>query len=374
MAVYKIFPSQDTTLYSAYPIMNTGLNAICEISNTLGLSLSPGVSRYISQFDNDEIQDIINNKISGSSYDVFLRNFIAEAQGINEDVSLEILPLAQSWNNGTGYYLDNPQVTDGASWSAANFSGSGNWSMSGSIGGFAYTGSDNSGNSIKGGGNWFITSSFLVIQSFGLRSVKDIETNVSDTVNAWYSSSIPNYGFIFKLSSSFEFNPSIDIQPILKYYSVDTNTIYPPCLEFRWFDYNTVLTGSATSSIVTTSNLKMSLAENPGTFFPESINRFYINVSPLYPTRVYQTASLYTNLNYLPTSSYYAIKDLATNEFVVNFDDQYTQISSNDKGNYFDVYMSGLEPERYYKILVKTLINGSTLIFDDNYYFKVING
>jgi hypothetical protein len=117
----------------------------------------------------------------------------------------------------------------------------------------------------------------------------------------------------------------------------------------------------------------MSLAENPGIFNPESINRFYINVSPLYPTRVYQTSSLYTNLNYLPTSSYYAIKDLATNEFVINFDEQYTQISSDNKGNYFDVYMSGLEPERYYKILIKTIINGSTLIFDDDYYFKVIN-
>jgi hypothetical protein len=117
----------------------------------------------------------------------------------------------------------------------------------------------------------------------------------------------------------------------------------------------------------------MSLAENPGVFNPESINRFYINVSPLYPTRVYQTASLYTNLNYLPTSSYYALKDLATNEFVINFDEQYTQISADNNGNYFDIYMSGLEPERYYKILIKTIIGGSVLIFDDNYYFKVIN-
>jgi hypothetical protein len=36
--------------------------------------------------------------------------------------------------------------------------------------------------------------------------------------------------------------------------------------------------------------------------------------------------------------------------------------------------MSGLEPERYYQILIKTNIKGSTIIFDDNYYFKVING
>ena len=118
----------------------------------------------------------------------------------------------------------------------------------------------------------------------------------------------------------------------------------------------------------------MSLAENPGEFFPESVNKFYINVSPLYPTRTYQTASLFTNLNYLPTSSYYSIKDLDTNEFVVNFDTLYTQISSDVNGNYFTVYMSGLEPERYYKILIKTIIGGSTIIFDDNYYFKVING
>lgn len=374
MAVYKIFPTQDTTLYSAYPTMNTGLNAICEVSNTLNISGNPEVARYLIQFDTLEIQDIIDNKIDGKSYDIFLKNFIAEAQGINDDISLEILPLAQSWNNGTGYYLDSPQTTDGASWTFSLTSGSNIWSMSGSIGGFSYTGSYNPTFTSQGGGNWFTTSSFLITQSFSLRSVKDIEVNINQTVNSWYSGSIPNYGFIVKLSSSFEFDPDENIQPILKYYTVDTNTIYPPCVEFRWRDYSTILTGSATGSIVSSPNLKMSLSENPGTFIPESINRFYINVSPLYPTRTYQTSSLFTNLNYLPTSSYYAIKDLATNEYVINFDDNYTQISSNSTGNYFDIYMSGLEPERYYKILIKTLINGSTLIFDDNYYFKVING
>jgi len=33
-----------------------------------------------------------------------------------------------------------------------------------------------------------------------------------------------------------------------------------------------------------------------------------------------------------------------------------------------------LEPERFYSIIIKTTINGSTIVFDDNYYFKVING
>ena len=62
-----------------------------------------------------------------------------------------------------------------------------------------------------------------------------------------------------------------------------------------------------------------------------------------------------------------------TNEFVVDFDETYTQLSSDNQGNYFDLYMNGLEPERYYKILVKTKLKGSTMILDDNYYFKVVN-
>jgi hypothetical protein len=374
MAVYKIFPTQDATLYSAYPAMNTGLDAILEVSNKLDISGDPETARYLVQFDQNEINDIITNRISSSQYNIYLKNFIAEAQGLNQNTSLEILSLAQSWNNGTGYYLDNPKEENGASWGYSFYSGSGVWSMSGSINGFLYTGSYNPIFSNIGGGNWFTTSSLKITESFELRDTKDIEINVTNTVNFWYSSSIPNYGFIVKLTGSQEFNTSEYIQPIFKYYSVDTNTIYPPCLEFRWRDYSTVLTGSATSSIINTVDLKMSLSENPGTFYPTSKNRFYVNVSPLYPPRVYQTSSLFTNLYYLPTSSYYAIKDLATNEYVVNFDDNYTQISSNSHGNYFDVYMSGLEPERYYQILIKSNINGSTMIYDDNYYFKVVNG
>jgi hypothetical protein len=354
--------------------MNTGLDAILEVSNQINLDGTPDVARYLVQFDNSEIQDIITNKIAGDTYSVHLKNFIAEAQGINQNTLLEVRAIAQTWNNGNGYTLDSPIVEDGVSWEYSLYSGSGAWSMNGSNSGGVYTSSYNSNYASQGGGNWYTSSNYLLTESFSLRNVKDIEVNTTNIVNAWYSSSLPNYGFIVKLTSSLEFNSSEYVQPQFKFYSVDTNTIYPPTLEFRWRDYTTVLTGSAANNIVTTSNIKMALSENPGVFFPESVNRFYINISPLYPTRVYQTSSLYTNLNYLPTASYYAIKDLATNEYVINFDNNYTQISSDSTGNYFDVYMSGLEPERYYKILIKTTIQGSTIIYDDSYYFKVING
>jgi len=374
MAVYKLFPTKDATLYSYYPAMNTGLDAILEASNIINLEGNPVISRYLIEYDTTEIEDVINNKISGSAFNVYFKNSISTAQGINANVNLELFAIAQSWNNGTGYYLDNPRTTDGVSWGFRTTSGSGTWSMNGSVSGYGYTGSYNSTYAIQGGGSWFTSSGVIptITESFGLRSEKDLELGVKDLVNLWYSGSIPNNGFLVKLSGSAEFNPSLNLQPVLKYYSVDTNTIYPPQLEFRWRDYS--LYSAATSSIVTTKQIKLSLDDNPGEFQPSSVNRFYVNVSPLYPTRTYQTSSLFTNTNYLPTSSYYAIKDLATNEFVINFDTQYTQISSDSRGNYFDVYMSGLEPERYYKVLIKTEINGSTLILDDDYYFKVING
>jgi hypothetical protein len=395
MAVYKIFPTQDATLFSSYPEMNNGLDAICEVSNLQDQSGNPGVARYLTLFDTDEIKDVINNKIKEDQYNIYFKSFIATAQGLNADTTLEIYPAAQQWNNGTGEIGDSPQTQNGVSWNFANYSGSGAWSLTGSINGFPYTSSYNSSYSSPGGGNWFYDtgSSFYVVvnyvdlfylqggplnlplsESYGLRTVKDLEANVSLIVQAWAEDYIPNNGFLIKLSDEAEFNPSQYVQPLLRYFSVDTNTIYPPYLEFRWRDYSTILTEPSTYSIINTTNIKLSIDENPGTFYPSSINRFRVNVSPLYPTRVYQTSSLFTNLHFLPTSSYYAIKDLDTNEYVVNFDEQYTQISSDENGNYFDVYMSGLEPERYYTILIQTNINGSTLIVNDQYHFKVVNG
>jgi hypothetical protein len=304
--------------------------------------------------------------------------FIATAQGIGASYITETWPVAQEWNNGTGHYLDVPKSTDGVSWNTSNYSGSGTWNASGSIGSNLYTSSYNSSYAPQGGGNWFYSgsgvSSYKVTQSFDLRSDKDIDISVKTIVSKWYSGSLPNYGFITKWEDSVEFNTNENIQPVLKYYSVDTNTIYPPQLEFKWRDYSSVLTGSLTGSIVTTTNLKIALNENPGVFYPESVNRFRVNSSPLYPPRTYQTSSYFTNLYFLPTASYYAIKDLDTNEYVINFDPNYTQISSDSEGNYFTLYMNGLEPERYYTVLIKTIVNGTTLILDDHYYFKVING
>jgi hypothetical protein len=379
MAVYKLFPYKDTTLYTLYPDMNTGIDPIISITNlNIAIDSLPRVSRFLTEFVQDEIEDVINNKIKGKQWDVNLKTFIATAEGIVESTDLAVYPLAQYWYNGTGTYLDVPQTTDGASWFSPNFKGSVAWSSSGQdVYGNQVTSSFNSDYVGAGGGAWLINSGstyFKVTQSFDTRSEKDLEVNTKEVVSRWYSGSMDNNGFIVKWEDSVEFTANAQIQPVMQFYSVDTNTIYPPELEFKWEDYSTVLTGSATGSILSSTNIVASLAENPGEFLPESVHRFRFNVADKYPKRVYQTSSLFTGVNYLPTASQYAVKDLDTNEFVINFDTTYTKLSSDENGNYFDIYMNGLEPERYYKVLVKTTINNSTMVLDDSYYFKVVNG
>ena len=381
MAVYKIFSYKDTTLYSLYPNMNTGIDAILQISNlNIGLDSFPVVSRFLIQFPQDEVADIITNKISGAQWDVSLRSFIATAEGIVEETEVEVYPVAQEWFNGTGMYLDSPQTQDGAAWLSPYFAGGIDWDNSTTTPQDPYgnlvTSSYNPNYISGGGGAWLYASesvSFKATQSFDVRSAKDINIPVKEVVSRWYSGSMDNNGFIVKWEDAIEWNTSVQVQPVMQFYSIDTNTIYPPQLEFKWQDYSTVLTGSATGSIVDTTNLVSSLAENPGYFTPQSVNRFRLNVAPKYPVKIYTTESQFTGTNYLPTSSCYAVKDLDTNEFVIDYDDTFTQLSSDDHGNYFDIYMNGLEPERYYKICVKTHIKGSTLILDDNYYFKVVN-
>ena len=63
-----------------------------------------------------------------------------------------------------------------------------------------------------------------------------------------------------------------------------------------------------------------------------------------------------------------------TDEYVVDFDKTFTKISADESSNYFDIYMNGLEPERYYKLLIQVDNGTATKVYDNDYYFKVING
>jgi len=389
MAVYKLFPSKDASIYSGYPAMNAGLDPILDVAN-LVTDINPvaKVARSLIKFDQSQIEDVIDNiaKVTGSwdNFSGSLKLNVAKATNVILKSKIEVYPISGSWNNGSGQYLDKPVNHTGASWVYSDFSGSNKWST----GGFnplitaSFSGSNNAG-----GGTWYTGSGgyegigpLEFTQSFNLRSDKDLDVNITDALRVWYSSSkglnagkieIENQGFIVKWENNKEFVTESAITPQLSYYSIDTNTIYPPQLEIKWDDsvYNT---GSL--NVISTPDLFVALDNNQGIFYSESINNFRLSVRPEFPIRSFQTASVYTTNYALPSQSLYAIKDLDTNEYVVDFDKEFTNISCDSTGSFFTVYMNGLEPERYYSILIQTEIAGQTIVMDENYYFKVVNG
>jgi hypothetical protein len=393
MAVYKIFPSKDATLYSMFPQMNTGLDEIIESTQTqiaTENNSNPQVSRFLIQFSQDEIDDIIENKMgisssaqlmNTSSWTATLNCFISTETGLALDTQIDCFPVYGNWGMGTGKYLDEPEVTNGTSWIWRSYSGSNAWLTSNYPANT--TGSFNLNYAQAGGGNWWTGSNvawfnsnlypITASQIFSYSSDKDVNLNVSNIIRAQYTGAISDDGFIIKLSPATEFVNNINVQPELKFFSVDTNTIYPPQLEFKWRDY-TWNTGSSTLTILNTLPAVVTLAQNPGYFYSGSVNRFRINSRPEYPPQLWQTSSVYTQNYYLPTASYWAIKDLDTNEFVINFDNQFTQLNADASGSYFDLNMNGLQTERYYTVLIKTTINNSTIVYNDNYSFKIING
>lgn len=363
MAVYKLFAEKDTTLYSDYNTMNAGLDPILELTKNTSLlyASQSSAARILIKFSDDDIAFVRNNYIGSGSYKAYLKMYLADATGLPTDYTLEARAIYGDWDMGTGQFGDSPITTNGTSWQRRLSDGTPWSTITFPVG---ITGSYTTLNA--GGGNWYTSS--ISTQSFGVYTNKDVSLDVSTMVDSFISGSLINYGFLVKTFGSLEFNQNYTYK--LNFFSRDTNTIYPPVLEFRWDDSSFDVSGSSASP-VTSQDIRISIANNKGEFNENEIYRFRLNVRDQYPVRTFATSSIYTVDKYLPSSSYYSIKDVKSDTIVVDFDENYTKISADTQGNYFDVYMNGLEPERYYKILIKTVISGSTLVFDNEYFFKV---
>ena len=203
MAVYKIFPSKDATMYSMYPTMNTGLDEIIEatLTSIAPNDPNPQTSRYLIKFEQDEIEDVINNKISSANWQVNLRCYIAKTTGLKLDTTLDIFAVSSSWGMGTGKYLDVPLTTDGASWQFYDESGSALWDILGTLNGIPVSNSYNSTYAPLGGGTWYnqyspndtSTNTFLTSsQVYNYSQDKDLNVDVTNIVNVWLTGSF-NY-------------------------------------------------------------------------------------------------------------------------------------------------------------------------------------
>jgi hypothetical protein len=360
MGVYKIFPSQDTTIYTDYNTLNAGLDAILDLSkNAPNLYASSSTSRVLIKFDNDDISDAISK--SGINYTASLKLYNAHVDGIPTNFNININPLYQSWDMGTGRFNNIPESDNGASWQYRSANQTNAWTVTSLPAGVSS--SFYAGNS--GGAAWY--NAYSASQTFNYFSTKDINVDVTSIVSAWTASVIPNNGFIIRNTGSIEFD--YNYQYTFNFFSRDTNTIYPPCLEFKWND-STFNSGS--TPYVGNNNILVSLTNNKSVFYDSEYAKLRIYAKDRYPARTFVTSSLYIYNKLLPTESYYSIIDLNTNLKVIDFDTSATQLSNDATSSFFMLHMAGLEPDRYYKVQIKSIIDGGTYIYDNDYYFKVM--
>ena len=370
MAVYQIFASADATIYSRYPNKNTGRDEVLEVSvknsqdgiafynreqlvtqnpyytydlaansnynTTDQLFPQSDIRRSVLQFANSDIAKLYTfaSQSVSSSYEANLKLSLAFAQNLNTTYSLEAYALTQSWTMGTGRFAQVPESTNGVSW--------------------LYTGpSASSAAWTTGGGSW--NKTLTGSQYFDYMANKDVNMNITDIMNSWFTGSVKNRGLIIKQPTAVETDPNAFLD--LKFFSVDTHTIYPPTIQFKWDDSHYFPQGS---NFVLSDQITLVLANNPGEFTQGNNFKFRTGVRYTYPPRSFSTQSIYLNQLYLSENSCWALQDVKTNEMVIDFDSNYTKLSADSVSNYFYMYMNGLEVNRYYRIFVKTQIYQTT--------------
>lgn len=345
MAIYRLYPEKDTIIWSEPNLVgtygNAGKDEVIEIGTYKDVDGISRVQRSLIKFNNADIVNILNTKIT-SPWTANIHYFLAQAGQLPQDYTIQAFPVSGSWINGVGKRDDQPLNTTGVSWKYKNAQQD-PWS---SLGGD------------------FITNSVSGSVTKNIKSNHDLDIDITSIVDSHYSSSIVNDGILLKLEESLETNTTSSIN--LKYFGSDTNTIFPPYLEFGWDDS----TYSSTLDTLSTDIATITIKNHKEKYSDSDTARFRLSVRPKYPTRSFTTSSIYLTENKLPENSYWGIKDEFSDEMIVKFSSN-TKISADNTSSYFDVYMNSFQPERYYRLLINTTVNGSTIVIDNKNIFKV---
>ncbi len=378
---YFIFPDLDATLYSASGSKNTGLDQIVEVRKDMKADgTNVKASRILMKFDLSYIsQSIVRGLISNPKY--YLNLYDANPTNMGYSQSLWAYPVSQSWIEGEGFDMDIPTTTQGASWDYKTGLNEEDW-----------WNPESSSFSTEQGGAYY--KNVYGSQSFAW-GTEDMRMDVTPIVNSWLDETYPNEGFMIKRSGSLEVQNiksgsgdegNSDALGSFIFFSRQTNTIYPPKLEVEWYD-TTWSTGSLDP--LSSTNLEDLVFYMKGLqtqYKEKSKMRFRVVGRERYPTKSYSnTASEYLTVKYLPSGSvekigedgaYYSVIDDQTGDVIVPFGTG-SLISCDSTGNYFNLWMDGLQSERYYRFEFKVVSGSNTSdetiqYFDDNFAFKVV--
>ena len=415
-----IYPSKDAYIYelNTNSEKNFGSDESLVLKKDFdGTSLN-GVSRVLLHFDVSELsQSIVSGEILTTSK-YYLRLYEQKTSELSPTYQLDAFPLSQSWSGGTGHTTQNPNNKDGVSWARTdeNFDDT-NWSVSvtpvtfndynftfdSASSYFRTFGAESGSRPTTGGGVWYVNeddvdvyssgNGYEASQSFSYES-PDINMDITDIVNNWLDTSIPNNGLILKWNDTQE--NSTEYTGDINFFSSNAQSIYSPKIEARWDEHNNDYTG-------TFEDYGEEFEEGTGTFeYPDipEINpvtidgtddnymfmiglrktyketekpRFRIAGRERYQTKTVSTTKSTPSNKLVPHGSgSYSILDVETGETLIPFG-EHSLLSTDLKSNYFKLKLDGFINNRSYRILLRLRLNdGRYRIFDDSFNFKVI--
>ena len=373
-----IFPTQDTWISSgsstitgeSFKDQNFGRDQILEVKKDFFNNSFNFNTRALVNFSGTEFTELSKSiadgtipspqtgSVVGSKF--YLRLYEAEGNAeLTEEYKLAIQPISESWTEGTGKFGDNPKNTNGCSFN----------NRKNPIGGNSLTWS-NAGTSVL--------SVSQSEQTFTNQS-PDTEVEVTNMVNMWLEGQYSNYGMLVRFSGSQETDS--ETFGHLKFFSRNTHTIFSPKLEVRWDDH-LPCTGSNTGSMteLTMSGLSDNFLYMKGLRESYKVGervKFRVGARKRYIQKTFSTSVQTVTGSFITEGSgSYAIKDVATDEFIVPFEDSssvsFTKLSCDSDSNYFIQYLDGFYPDRVYKIQLKLKTDdGQEEIFDDDFEFIV---
>ena len=386
-----IYPQSDATLYESAPTTNTGLDEILEVGKRLSTSGSNYTkSRSLIKFDMADVTSALTKySVDLDNCKFMLQLYTTNAKNLPANYTIDAKLVGDDWTNGTGYKASNPIVEDGVTWNNPK-SGSFFWTSgsqqiavpSGSASSIYISGSRlggswlyQSGSGIYSGSFTFYSQSFYtqpgldLSEEFNYRPT-DLNIDVTGAVKTWISGSgeftIPNYGFLLQFSDVDEADSSK--AGFVRFFSRETHTIYVPRITM-YFDKSSFNTGSLSAMDLDSYTVYTKLKKS---YKDTEVSKLRIYARDKYPQKSPTNLFPMTTVKYLPSNTLYTLKDAATDETIIPYDDIYTKVSCDSTSNFIYMDMTGLMPERYYRLEFKVVDGFVEEYIEDDFYFKVV--
>lgn len=341
---------QDTTIYQRFPTFNTGLDEILEVGKVVkdtdgSNTYASSSARILLMFDG------ITQGAYTSSAEYYLNLYLADAKNINRYQRIEVCPISSSWIEGSGYSYQNVRnVSDGATWNIANvvYDTLTTWSVAGGD---------------------FTTAVTASYQFSDIPLTSNVRINITNLISPIISGTnvVPWNGLMVKFPTADETNQN-NIGN-MKFFSGNTHTVFEPNIEVVW---SSQIFNTGSLKPLPNSNVMISPKNIKESYIQGEVDKIYLIVRDRYPDKKFDSVQRYKNTYYLPSESYFRIRDEVSDVELYRFD-AFSAVNCDPTGSYITLDTRGLNIGRYYSIDLK--VNSGNLVFfpDFKYTFKVEN-